>query len=55
MSRENEPAAEQANQNERARERDEAAAGRREGEPAAEQARDVERDDDPPGDSDTPT
>ena len=42
MSRENEPAAEQAEDIERAHER-EGAPGRREGEPAAEQARDVER------------
>ena len=41
MSRENEPAAEQAEDNERIHER-ETPPGRREGEPAAEQARDAE-------------
>ena len=43
MTRENEPAAEQARENEAERERDEPADRRLEGEPAAEQARDEER------------
>jgi hypothetical protein len=46
MSKENEPAAEQAHDIERARERDTPANHRREGESAAEQAIDTAREED---------